>query len=74
MSFDGLFNRVLRKHPLKVSESNARDFRGQWLAIIDEKIVAHGRNVGKVIDATRKQYKGKKPEFVRISGANTAVY
>ncbi|MBI2664296.1 hypothetical protein HYX10_03045 [Candidatus Woesearchaeota archaeon] len=61
-------------NPIKVSEAHARNFKGQWIAIIDEKIVAHNRDVGKVIDATREHYKGKKPEFLRISGGEIAMY
>lgn len=62
------------KKPLKVSESNAKDFRGQWLAIVNEEIVAHSRDIGKLIDLTRKNLKDKKPEFTRVSGGNIAMY
>ena len=64
----------LLKKPIRVVDSNANDFKGEWLAIINEDIVAHGKDVGKLIDITRKHFKGKKPEFVRVNKGNIAMY
>jgi hypothetical protein len=62
------------KTPINVSDANAKNFKGQWVAIIDEKIIAHNEDIAKVIDITRKDYKGKKPEFLRVSKGNVAMY
>lgn len=62
------------KNPIKVSEANANNFRGKWLAIIEERIVANHEDIGRLIDITRTYHKGKKAEFVRINKGNTAMY
>lgn len=59
---------------VKLSEANANDFRGEWLAIIDEEIVAHNENIGTVIDRVKKEHAGKKPQYLRVQKGNIAMY
>lgn len=68
--------RLLRKEHLdtKLSEANANDFKGEWVAIIDETIVAHNKNIGNVIDKVKKEHSGKKPSYLRIQKGNVAMY
>lgn len=72
MTLGGVFKR--KKAPVSVSAARAKDFRGEWLAIVDDKIVAHDRDIGAVITAARRDYKGKTPRFARIPAGNIAMY
>ncbi len=74
MGLSLLSKRVVLKKPIKVSEANANDFKGEWLAIIDDKIVAHNKNASLLIKATKKSYEGAEPEFFRVCQGNIAMY
>lgn len=39
---------------------------GKWLAIIDKKIVASGKDVNNVIDEAKKKYPNKKPLITKV--------
>ena len=68
---------VLRKEPdevIKLLDANANDFRGEWLAIIDEKIVAHNEDIGIVINKVKKEHQGEKPQYLRVQKGNIAMY
>ena len=67
---------LFRKEQLdvKLSEANANDFRGEWIAIIDERIVAHNENIGTVIDKVKKEHAGEKPQYLRVQKGNIAMY
>ena len=41
-------------------------FSGKWLAIIDKKVVASGKNVGNVIKEAKKEYPKKKPFITKV--------
>lgn len=70
-------NLKFRREPdeaIKLTDANANDFKGEWLAIIDEKIVAHNQNIGNVIDKVKKNHQGEKPRYVRVQKGNVAMY
>lgn len=70
-------NLKFRREPdeaIKLTDANANDFKGEWLAIIDEKIVAHNQNIGNVIDKVKKNHQGEKPSYVRVQKGNVAMY
>lgn len=68
----GLFRK--EQTDIRLSEVNANGFKGEWLAIIDEKIVAHNENIGNVIDKVKKEHAGEKPSYVRVQKGNIAMY
>lgn len=68
----GLFRKEQRD--IRLSDANANDFKGEWVAIINEKIVAHNENIGNVIDKVKKEHAGEKPSYVRVQKGNIAMY
>lgn len=70
----GLFGRKAFREPVRLSDANANDFRGQWLAVIDEKIVAHNEDIGVVIDKVKREHKDGKPQYVRVQKGSIAMY
>lgn len=60
--------------PIRLSETKAKDFRGKWLALDDDQIVAYDEDIKKVITRAKKLIKGKLPKFVRIPNGNSAMY
>lgn len=47
-------------------KTDLRDYAGKWLAIIDHKVVASGKDVNKVIKETKKKYPQKKPLITKV--------
>ncbi len=43
-----------------------KDYAGQWLAIIDKKVVASGNDVSRVIQQTKTKYPNKKPLITKV--------
>lgn len=63
-----------RNKEISLSEAKADDLRGEWLAIIDDKIVAHNKNLTKVRTAAQRKYKGRKLTLTRVPISTTAMY
>lgn len=42
------------------------EYAGKWIAIIDNKIVASGHEVAKVIAGARKAFPNKKPFITKV--------
>lgn len=49
---------------------NKEQYSGQWIAILDARIVANGRNITDVYAKAAKSAKGKTPLFVEIPDKN----
>lgn len=43
------------------------EYSGKWLAIIDKKLVASGRDVDKVIKEAKSKYPTKKPLITKVN-------
>lgn len=41
-------------------------FSGNWIAIINKKVVAHDKNVGKIIEEVKEKFPTKKPLITKI--------
>jgi len=41
-------------------------YSGKWLAIIDQKIIASGKNVEKLINKVKDKYPNKRPFITKI--------
>ncbi len=41
-------------------------YAGSWIAIIDKKVVANGKNINKVITSTKEKYPNKRPFITKI--------
>ncbi len=45
----------------------------QWIAIVDKKVVSHGKDVKTVFEEARKKCPGKKPLVTKIPGKETMI-
>ncbi len=43
-------------------------YAGTWIAIIDKKVVASGRDVHKVVEEVKKAYPDKNPLITKVKG------
>ena len=53
-----------------VTMNNKEQYSGQWVAILDSKIIAQGKDVSKVYAEATKIAKDKTPLFVEIPDKN----
>ncbi len=60
------------EEPVPLANADAKHYKGQWVAIVNNKIVAHDESIEPVIKKARKL--DKNPEFVRVSKGNIAMY
>ncbi len=42
------------------------EFSGKWLAIVDKKVVASDKDVGKVIQKVKEEFPNKKPLITKV--------
>lgn len=45
----------------------------QWVAIVDGRVVAHGKNAKKVFDEAQSSFPGKPPLLARVPGTATMI-
>ena len=53
-----------------VEMNDKEQYRGQWIAILDSKVIAQGKSIGKVYAEATKISKDKTPLFVEIPDKN----
>jgi len=47
-------------------KSDLSQYAGKWLAIVDQKIIAVGKNAREVIEKAKKQYPQKRPFVTKV--------
>ena len=45
-------------------KTDLRDYIGEWVAICNKKVVAHGKNLKRVMSSAKKKYPKKEPLVV----------
>lgn len=50
------------------------NFIGEWVAICNQKIVAHGKKLDKVLEETKKICPKVKPLIVRVPEEDTMIF
>ena len=50
------------------------DHVGDWVAIDNDQIIAHGKDFKQVFDAARKHTKNKTPFIVRVPEHSTMIF
>ena len=48
-------------------EQNLSRYDGEWIAIMDKHIIAHDKNVKKVLDFSKQKYPNKRPIITKIN-------
>ena len=61
---------------IRLKDADVNRFKGQWVAILDEKIIAHGKNIDKVISQTKGLQQDPKNQvgFHRVPMGDMACY
>ncbi len=52
--------------------ADLKEFVGQWIAVVDDEIVAHGTDFSKVFKSVKQQFPSKTP-FVAMVPSKTAM-
>lgn len=55
-------------------KTNVEDYIGEWIAICNEKIVAHGRDVKKVFMKAKEKYPNERPMVTRVPDKETMIF
>lgn len=48
-------------------------YRHEWIAVIDNKVVAHGRKIGVVLKEVERIYPKKNPLIIKVPGKETMI-
>ena len=48
------------------ADADLRKYKGEYVAIIDEKVVAHGDNAKEVWEDAKRKYPDKSPSLAKI--------
>jgi len=57
-----------------LSEEEITKYAGEWVAIVENKIVKHGKSFKKVYNSVKEEYPGKKPLFGKLPETIPLVY
>lgn len=55
-------------------KTDLSEYSGQWLAIIDKKVIAYGKNVEIVIAEAKKRFPNKRPLITKIRNKLSILY
>ena len=54
-------------------KSDLSKYIGEWIAIVDDKIVAHGKDVKKIYEEAKKNYSKKRPLITKVPEKETMI-
>jgi hypothetical protein len=54
--------------------ANLEGYLGEWVAICDNKIVSHGKNVKKVFEEAKKKFPDKEPLLTKVPSKETLIF
>ena len=54
--------------------TNLEKYTGEWVAICDNKIVSHGKNVKEVFRESQEKYPNKKPLLTKIPSKQAMIF
>ena len=46
---------------------------GEWVAIVDDEVVAHGQDVKKIYEESKRKYPKKKPLITKVPEKETMI-
>ena len=55
-------------------ESDVSKFSGEWIAVCEDKIVSHGKNVREVVREAKNKCLGKKFLLARVPSEETMIF
>lgn len=55
-------------------KENLSPYAGQWIAICENKMVAHGKDLREVFREVKKKYPSKKPLITKVPEKETMIF
>ena len=55
-------------------KANIDSYIGQWVAICNQKIVSHGKDVKKVFKEAKEKYPTERPLLTRVPDKETMIF
>ncbi len=55
-------------------EADVSQYVGEWIAVSEDKILAHGKNLKEVVDKANSISKGKKFLIARVPSEETMIF
>jgi len=55
-------------------ETNVDSYIGQWIAICNQKIISHGKDVKKVFEEAKKKCPNERPLITRIPDKQSMIF
>ncbi|MCX6749417.1 MAG: DUF5678 domain-containing protein [Candidatus Pacearchaeota archaeon] len=55
-------------------QTNLDSYLGEWVAICENRVVSHGKNVKKVFEEARLKYPNKKPLLTKVPSKETLIF
>lgn len=54
-------------------KADVKPYVGEWIAIVDNKIVSHSKSVKKVYKDAKEKYPNKRPLITRVPSKETMI-
>ena len=54
-------------------KNDLSQYAGEWVAILDKKVIAHDKNLNKIISNIRNKYINKKPLITKVKNKISIV-
>lgn len=64
----------LKKNYEFFMEANLDKYKGEWVAICDDKIVSHGEDVKEVFKIAKEKFPNKKPLLSKVPSEATMIF
>ena len=55
-------------------DADVSNYIGEWIAVCEDRIIAHGRNLKKVVEDAKKNSNGKKFLLAKIPSEETMIF
>ena len=55
-------------------ETDVSSYIGEWIAICEDNIIAHGKNLKRVVEEAKKNSKGKKFLLAKVPSEETMIF
>jgi len=55
-------------------KANVEPYVGQWIAVCDQRIVSHGKDVKRVFKEAKEKYPGRRVLITRVPDKETMIF
>lgn len=55
------------------AQQNLQKFKGEWVAVVDQRVVAHGPNLRRVLESAKSQARGRTPYITNVPSGLVTV-